>query len=79
MSKFYTPDTEEKTVTLIIESYEVSPEYAQRLAVNVLDGIESHGGNPEDWEMVKEAVRLVVAAWINTGATEKGCGCEASN
>lgn len=79
MSKFYTPNTEEKTGTLIIESYGVSPEYAQRLAVNVLDGIESHGGNPEDWETVKEAVRVVVAAWINTGATEKRRGGEASS
>lgn len=59
---------EEKTGTLIMENYGVLAEYAQRLAVNVLDGIESHGGNPEDWETVKEAVRVVVAAWINADA-----------
>ena len=70
MSKFYTPYIEGKTGTLIIESYGVSAEYAQRLAVNVLDGIESHGGNPEDWETVKEAVRVVVSAWINADATK---------
>lgn len=68
MSKFFTPFIEGKTSTLIIENYEVSAEYAQRLAVNVLDGIGSHGGDPEDWETVKEAVRVVVAAWINADA-----------
>ncbi|RMR37950.1 hypothetical protein ALP36_102726 [Pseudomonas syringae pv. coriandricola] len=70
MSKFYTPYIEGKTGTLIIESYGVSAEYAQRLALNVLDGIESHGGNPEDWDKVKEAVRVVVSAWINADATK---------
>lgn len=70
MSKFYTPYIERKTGTLITENYGVSAEYAQRLAVKVLDGIESHGGNPEDWETVKEAVSVVVSAWINADATE---------
>ena len=70
MSKFYTPYIEGKTGTLIMESYGVSAEYAQRLAVNVLDGIESHGGNPEDWETVKEAIRVVVSAWINADTTK---------
>jgi hypothetical protein len=42
----------------------VSPEHAQRLAVSALNGIESHGLNPEDWETVKETVRVVVAGWI---------------
>lgn len=68
MSKLYTPYIEGKTGALIIESNGVSPEYARRLAVNVLDGIESHGGNPEGWETVKEAVRVVVAASIYAGA-----------
>ncbi|WP_152998547.1 hypothetical protein [Pseudomonas syringae] len=79
MSKSYTLDTEEKTGTLIIESYGISPEYAQRLAVNILDEIESHGGNSEDWETVKEAVRVVAAAWTHNGVKEKGRGGEASN
>jgi alkanesulfonate monooxygenase SsuD/methylene tetrahydromethanopterin reductase-like flavin-dependent oxidoreductase (luciferase family) len=65
MPKFYSPHTSDKTKALIMGIFGVSPEYAQRLAANVLDGIESHGGNPEDWDTVNEAVRVVVAAWIN--------------
>jgi hypothetical protein len=68
MTNFYTPHTADKTKALIIEKFEVSSEYAECLALAALNGIESHGGNPEDWETVKETVRLVVEAWINNGA-----------
>ncbi|WGK92851.1 hypothetical protein [Pseudomonas migulae] len=68
MPKYYTVNIVDKTARLIVERFGVSPEYAQRLAVGALDGIEWHGGNPENWETVKETVGVVVAGWINFGA-----------
>lgn len=68
MPEYYTLNTLDKTARLIVEMFGVSPEHAQRLAVSALNGIESHGLNPEDWETVKETVRVVVAGWINDGA-----------
>jgi hypothetical protein len=57
--------TAKKTEALIVERFGVSAEYAQRLAMDVLNNIESHGGNPENWETVEESVCVVVAGWIN--------------
>ncbi|WP_223437505.1 MULTISPECIES: hypothetical protein [unclassified Pseudomonas] len=68
MPKYYTLNSVDKTARLIVEMFGVSPEYAHLLAVGALDGIESHGGNPQDWETVKETVGVVVAGWINIGA-----------
>jgi hypothetical protein len=43
------------------------PEYAQRLALGALKGIEAHGGDLEDWETIVKTVNVVVAGWVKNG------------
>jgi len=64
---YYTSDMVGKTTQLIIERFNVMPDYAQRLALGALKGIESHGGDSTDWETVVNTVMFVVASWIENG------------
>ena len=57
----------DKTAQLIIERFNVMPDYAQRLALGALNGIESHGGDSTDWETTVNTVRVVVASWVENG------------
>ncbi len=66
MAAYYTPEIEHKTTTLIQRHFHVSEERAQRLAVAALNGIESHGLDPNNWDTVVETVKVVVASWINS-------------
>lgn len=66
MAEYYTPEIERKTTALIQRRFHVPGEYAQRLAVAALNGIESHGLNPNNRETVVEAVKVVVASWIKS-------------
>ncbi|MHB0991235.1 MAG: hypothetical protein ACYC0M_08185 [Burkholderiales bacterium] len=52
MSKlpYYTTDVVDRTAQLIVEHFKVLLEYAKRLALGALDGIESHGGDSTDWD-----------------------------
>ena len=68
MSVYYTAETLSKTAALIQEQFHVSPDYAQRLAVVALDGIDAHGGDPSNWKTIEETVRVVVASWVKNGA-----------
>lgn len=67
MTTFYTPQIEEKTAARIQERFHVPPEYARRLAVAALGGIESHGCDSTDWQTIEETLRVVVASWIEHG------------
>ncbi len=67
MAEYYTPEIERKTTALIQRRFHVSEEYAQRLAIAALHGMESHGLNPNNWETVVEVVKVVVASWIKNG------------
>jgi hypothetical protein len=58
----------EKASLLIAEKFEVASDYADRLAVAALNGIDSHGGNPVDWETIVKTVDVVVKSWIEQGA-----------
>jgi hypothetical protein len=60
----------QKTIVLIKERFHVSEEYANRLAISALDGIESHGCDPNDFETVRETVKVVVASWVKNGASK---------
>jgi hypothetical protein len=64
-------ETKEKTSQLIIKKFHVPPDYAGRLAVAALNGIDSHGGDPEDWETIVRTVDVVVKSWIKLGALAK--------
>ena len=68
MAVYYSTDTLSKTAELIHERFRVSPDYAQRLAVAALDGIDAHGCDPSDWKTIEETVRVVVASWVKNGA-----------
>ena len=57
----------DRTAQLIVERFKVLPDYAKRLALGVLDGIESHGGDSTDWETIANAVEVVVAGWVKNG------------
>ncbi|WP_275260890.1 hypothetical protein [Citrobacter freundii] len=46
----------------------MSDDYALRLAVAALDGIESHGGAPNDLATINETIKVVVASWVKNGA-----------
>lgn len=66
MAAYYTPEIEHKTTALIQRRFHVSEDRAQRLAVAALNGIESHGGNPNNWDTVVETVTVVVASWMQS-------------
>lgn len=56
-----------KTAALILQRADVSESRAERLAVEVINGIVSHGLNPENWDTVVETVNVLVAYWIENG------------
>lgn len=64
---YCTTDIVDKTTQLIIERFDVMPDYAQRLALGALNGIESHGGDSTDWGAIVNTVRVVVASWVENG------------
>ena len=76
---YYTTEIIDKTTRLIIERFNIMPEYAQRLALGALNGIESHGGDSTDWESIVNTVSVVVASWVKNGIdfpmTVTGSGC----
>lgn len=67
MTEHYTAEIERSTTMLIQQRFHVPEAHAKRLAVAALNGIESRGGNPNNWDSVTETVKVVVAAWINNG------------
>jgi len=67
MSNFYSTKTVERTVELVGKQFHVSPDYARRLAVRALNGIEAHGCDPEDWPTVVATVNVVVDSWVKAG------------
>lgn len=67
MAECYTSEIEHKTTALIQQRFHVPEERAQRLAVAALNGIESHGLNLNNWDVVVETVNVVVASWIKSG------------
>jgi len=67
MSVFYSIEIENKTAEFIAKRFHVSSEYAHRLALATLNGIESHGLDSMDWMIVEETVTVVVKAWVENG------------
>lgn len=68
MPAFYSTLTVTKTAALIQRRLNTSNDYAQKLAIAALDGIESHGGNPNDWKTINETVKVVVSSWVKNSA-----------
>jgi len=67
MTESSSPAIRHKTTLLIQQQFYVSEERAQQLAVAALEGIESHGGNPNNWDTIEKTVNVVVASWIKSG------------
>ena len=57
--------TFDATCDLIRDSFGVEESRARELARDILSQIESHGGNPENWEEVKISVDVVVRNWVS--------------
>ena len=57
-----------RTAALIGERFRVADDYARRLAIAALKGIDSHGFDANDWDTVVETVNVVVASWVSAGA-----------
>ena len=68
-TKAYMTNTEirDKASLLITEKFNVASDYADRLAVAALNGIDSHGGNPADWETIVKTVDVVVKSSVEQG------------
>jgi hypothetical protein len=49
-----------KTSRLIIEKFQAPPDFAERLASAALNGIDAHGGDPENWDPIVPGVDVVV-------------------
>ena len=73
MSVFYSSDMIARAAALIKGRFHVASDHSTRLAIAALDGIESHGLDPNDWDTVVETVNVVVASWIGAG-TLRGKG-----
>lgn len=61
-------EMQKRASELIAKKYLVHSDYAERLAKAALEGIDSHGGDPRDWETVVATVDVVVKSWIEIGA-----------
>ncbi len=61
----YSDELLKKTKILIQEKYLVNEENSIRYAELALDGLFSHGGNPNDYSSVVKAVDVVVQSWID--------------
>ena len=57
-------DITQRTADAIVERFAVTPDHARRLAIKAMDGIDSHGGDPHDWETIDGVINVVVRAWI---------------
>lgn len=57
-------DLVDRTAALILNKFDVTPERARRLAERAMDGIDSHGGDPHDWETIQSVVEVVVRSWV---------------
>jgi hypothetical protein len=57
-------DLVERTAVLIVSKFDVTPERARRLAERAMDGIDSHGLDPHDWDTIQETVDVVVRSWV---------------
>jgi len=56
-----------KTAALIASRFSVASDRARRLAVSAMDSIDSHGGNPHDWQTIERTVDVVVQVWVREG------------
>ena len=59
---------EAKTAEFIQRRFHVSAAYAHNLAIAVLDGIDSHGCDKDDWVTIEKSVKVVVSSWIKNGS-----------
>lgn len=66
MNARYSHGTLQRTATLIQERFHTSTERSKELAAQLLDGIDAHGLDPDDWETVVATVNVVVRAWISS-------------
>ena len=60
-------EIKENTTLLIAEKFNVARDYADRLAIAALNGIDSKGGDPTDWETIEATVNVVVKSWVEHG------------
>jgi hypothetical protein len=60
-------ELKENTALLIAEKFNVAQDYADRLAIAALNGIDSKGGDPTDWETIEAVVNVVVKSWVEHG------------
>jgi hypothetical protein len=56
-----------KASLLVAEKFHIPTDYADRLATAALNGIDSKGGDPEDWDTIVKVIDVVVKSWIENG------------
>jgi len=66
----FSTETLQQTTDFIKRRFGIRDEYALRLASLALNGIESHGSNPNDMDAILRTIESVVASWVNTGTIE---------
>ena len=70
MNERYSLETLRKAATLIHERFDISTTRAEQFAAAALNGIDSHGLDPDDWDTVLATVDVVVRAWIADGSDQ---------
>ena len=61
---YHGKDNVERATQEVIAQFGLAYEEAKPMAIKALDGLESHGFGAEDFEAVKETIRVVVASWL---------------
>lgn len=70
MNERYSVETLKATVALIQERFHRSITHSEQLATAALNGIDSHGLDPDDWATVVATVDVAVRAWIASDGTD---------
>ena len=55
----------EKATDEVITQYNLKHDEARRLAIKALNGLDSHGCDFNNFDTVKETIRIVVASWLD--------------
>ena len=55
----------EKATDEVISQYSLRYDEARRLAIKALNGLDSHGSDFNNFDTVKETIRIAVASWLD--------------
>jgi len=65
MIERYSSEILQRTAGLIQERFKISAVRSEQLATEALNGIDAHGGDPDDWNTITATVDIVVRSWIS--------------